>query len=345
MLTPSQPASPAADPLVTMIVLCYNQARFVVETLESVKAQTYKNTELIIIDDCSSDDSVAMIERWLHENGIQCNFIPHPKNQGICKSLNEALALTTGKYISMIASDDIWLPDKIDRQVAIMESQPESVGVLYTDAFQIDEHGNPLLEMYIACYWKLSQMPQGQILDTLLESNIIPGPTTLIRRSCYDKVGLYDENLPWEDWDMWMRMARHYSFIYSPMPAGRYRVHAKSLWHCNPERMAKDSFTICLKQFAIGDLNSDQKSKLTGTLLNLAQGLYSRNDADAPSILLTLWQTTGNKRARWMYRFARLGVSFRTLQRANACRKRLRRFVGKLLNLINSHGRKRYDAA
>ena len=126
------------------IVLSYNQCQYVLETLESVKAQTYKVTELIIVDDCSTDDSVAIIERWLQENKINCTFIRHEKNQGICKSLNEALAVATGKYISMVASDDIWLPDKIARQVEIMEAQPDQVGILYSDAFQIDEHGYPL---------------------------------------------------------------------------------------------------------------------------------------------------------------------------------------------------------
>jgi hypothetical protein len=96
--------------------------------------------------------------------------------------------------------------------------------------------------------------------------------------------------------------------------------------------MLKDSFKIGLKQFRLGHLNEDQKSTLMGTLLNLAGELYNRNDSDASVILLNLWQATGNKRAGWMYRFARLGVSFRNLRRANACRIRLRRFLGKLID-------------
>jgi glycosyltransferase involved in cell wall biosynthesis len=303
----------------------------VLETLESVKAQTYKATQLIIVDDCSSDDSVAAIEHWLQENGILCTFIRHPKNQGICKSLNDALAAANGKYISIVASDDVWLPDKIERQVEIMESQPDYVGVLYSDALQMDEMGHSVPGLLIATFWKLPEMPQGQVLNTLLQGNFIPGLTTLIRRSCYDEVGLYDENLPWEDWDMWMRIARHYSFIYSPTPAAKYRHHEKSLSHSDPGRMLKDSFKICLKQFRLGHLNEDQKSTLIGTLLNLAGELYKRNDSDASDILLDLWQATGNKRAVWMYRFARLGVSSRNFQRANACRVRLRRFLGKLV--------------
>lgn len=333
MLTSAHAENPAANPLVTMplvttIVVCYNQSRFVVETLESVKAQTYKNTQLVIVDDCSSDDSVAIIDRWLQKNDIQCTFIRHQKNQGVCKSLNDALAAATGKYISMIAADDVWLPDKIERQVAIMESQPDTVGVLYSDAFQTDENGHPLPDMFITAHRKMPEMPQGQILNTLLEGNFIPGMTALIRRSCYDEVGLYDENLPWEDWDMWMRIARHYSFLYSPTPSAKYRQHKKSLSNSNPVRMVKDSFRIGLKQIGLGDLTENQKSILTAMLLNLGTELYSRDDSDASNALLALWQATGNKRAGWMHRFARMRVPFRSLQRANACRIKLRRFLG-----------------
>jgi glycosyltransferase involved in cell wall biosynthesis len=315
----------AASPLVSTIVLCYNQARFVLETLESVKAQTYKATQLIIVDDCSSDDSVATIEHWLQENGIHCTFIRHEKNQGICKSLNDALAVATGKYISMVASDDVWLPNKIADQVAIMEARTEQVGVVYSEAIQMETNGNCLPDMLIAANWKLPEMPQGQVLDTLLVGNFIPGVTALIRRSCYDKVGLYDENLPWEDWDMWMRIARHYSFIYSPTPSAKYRHHEKSYSRSDPGRMLKDSIKICLKQFHFGHLTEHQKSTLAGTMLDLAGQLYNRNDKQTSDILLVLWEATGDKRARWMYRFARFGVSFQNWLRASNCCVRLRR--------------------
>jgi glycosyltransferase involved in cell wall biosynthesis len=313
------------NPLVSMIVVCYNQSRFVVETLESVKAQTYKTTQLIIVDDCSSDDSVAVIDNWVRKNGIDCTFIRHQKNQGICKSLNDVLAVVTGKYVSMVASDDVWLPDKIARQVEIMESQPDHVGVVYSDAFQMDEHGHTLPDMFIAAHRKLPEMPQGQILNVLLEGNFIPGMTTLIRRSCYDQVGLYDENLPWEDWDMWMRLARHYSFLYSPTPSAKYRRHQKSLSQSDHAAMLKGSFKTCLKQFGLGHVNEEQKPSLIGMLLHLSEELYSRGDSESADILLALWQVTGNKRAGWMYRFAKLGVSYRNWERANTCRLRLRR--------------------
>lgn len=313
------------NPMVSTIVLCYNQSRFALETLESVKAQTYKTIQLIIVDDCSSDDSVATIESWLHENAIDCTFIRHHQNLGICKSLNDALAVATGKYVSIVASDDIWLPDKTAQQVEVMESQSDQVGVLYSDAFQIDADGNLLPDMFIAAHRKLPEMPQGQILDTLLEGNFIPAMTTLIRRSCYDKAGLYDENLPWEDWDMWMRIARHYSFLYSPISLAKYRLHKKSFSRSDRVAMLKGSFKTCLKQFSLGNLNAAQRSSLTSLLLDVSEELYRRNDPESSNLLLALWQTTGNRRAGWMFRFAKLRVSYQNWQRANSFRLRLRR--------------------
>jgi glycosyltransferase involved in cell wall biosynthesis len=317
--------SPTANPLVSMIVLCYNQAQFVVETLESVKSQTYTPTQLIIVDDCSTDGSVAVIEQWLKDNGIDCTFIRHQQNYGLCKTVNDAVTAATGKYVSMVASDDIWLPDKIARQVEIMEAQPGYVGVLYSDAFQIDEHGNPLPDMFVTAHRKLPEMPQGQILDILIEGNFIPAMTTLIRRSCYEKVGLYDEKLPWEDWDMWLRLAHHYSFLFSPIPSARYRRHEKSLSSSDQTVMFKGSFKVLLKHFNPGNLNEDQKSKLIESLLWLSEELYRRRDNESSEMLLAAWRATGNKRARWMYRFAKLGVSYRIWRRAYGFRLRLKR--------------------
>ena len=322
-----------AQPLVSTIVLCYNQARFVVETLESVKAQTYKATQLIIVDDCSADDSVALIDRWLQCNAIQCTFIRHHENEGICKSLNEALAVAKGKYIASVASDDVWLPDKLQRQVEILESQPASVGVLYSDAFQMNEHGHSLPSMFIEAHRRLPDMPQGRILDALLAGNFIPAMTTLIRRSCYDQVGRYDESLPWEDWDMWLRIAREYSFAYSPTPSAKYRIHVGSLSHSNRACILKGVFNICLKQFSLGKLNERQKQRLISSMLDCSEKLKSMNDVESSDLLWDLLQATGNRRALWVYRF-RMSLSWR--QRAKRLYARFVAFRDRVLPLLQS---------
>src|SRR6478672_5840202 len=107
-------------PLVSVIALCYNHSRFVVECLESIRTQTYQPLHIILIDDQSKDNSVALIEEWIGTHHVTCTFIKHTTNKGICKSLNEGLSLARGKYISIIATDDVWLPEKLEHQVPIM---------------------------------------------------------------------------------------------------------------------------------------------------------------------------------------------------------------------------------
>jgi len=299
------------SPLVTTIVLSYNQSRFVLETLESVRAQTYKNTQLIIVDDCSSDNSVEIIERWLEHNGAPCAFIRHNQNQGICKSLNDALAVAKGKYISMTASDDLWMPEKLSQQVDIMESQPSQTGMLYSDAFQIGEHGESLPGMFIEAHRKLAAMPQGRVLNTLLEQNFIPAMTTLVRRSCYERLGFFDENLLWEDWDMWLRIARHYSFVYSPIPSAKYRRHSQSFTQSKRAWILKGAFDVSMKHFQLGYVDDSQKRQLIRNMLNCSEALRKMNDSESSDRLWNLLQETGNRRALWIYRLRMAWFSFR----------------------------------
>ena len=112
-------------PLVTAFVGCYNHSRFVEECLDSVRHQTYPNLQVIIFDDGSKDNSVSVIDTWLKKHRLDWQFISHTRNVGICASLNEVLRLARGKYASMVAADDVWLPDKTARQVEMMEQLPE----------------------------------------------------------------------------------------------------------------------------------------------------------------------------------------------------------------------------
>ncbi|HKO60797.1 MAG TPA: glycosyltransferase [Pyrinomonadaceae bacterium] len=216
-------------PLVSIIVVCYNQARFVRECLESVRLQTYANTELIVIDDCSGDDSAAVIESWIAALPDKPTFIVHERNQGICKTFNEALSNASGKYVSIIAADDVYLPDKTETQVTLFESLPENVGVIYSDVWQMDACGNLLKQHFIESQRDFAVMPQGNLFDALLQGNFIPAMSTMVRRECYAQVGRYDEQLTYEDFDMWLRISRHYEFVFSPVISAKYRVLPTSL--------------------------------------------------------------------------------------------------------------------
>jgi len=190
----------------------------------------------------------------------------------------------------------------------------------------MDEHGNTLPGMFIAAYRTFPEIPEGRLLEILLEGNFIPAMTTLIRRSCYEKVGTYDESLPWEDWDMWMRIARQYSFIFSRTPSAKYRIHDKSLIRSTPpEKLHKDSFKIRVKQLFLAYLSEEKKSRLTDILYGSCVYLYSLNDTEISDLSMMLLRATGDRRVRWMHRFTKCGISFRDWQRANKCLLRLRR--------------------
>src|SRR6266511_1244556 len=261
-------------PLVTVFVGCYNQSRFVEECLDSVKRQTYPNLQVIIFDDCSKDNSVAVIDSWLKRHRLDWQFIPHSRNIGICASLNEVLRLARGKYISMVAADDVWQPDKTSRQVEMMEQMPGDVGVLYSDAFQIDENGETLPQMFIDAHRKFVIPPEGFLFDVLWEGNFIPAMTTLIRRECFKDVGTYDEDLCFEDWDMWLRISRAFRFAYDKTPTAKYRVVSSSAARAMSKAMRRSEELFRVKYFCRGWLNAEQGKNAALVLDKVVWRLY-----------------------------------------------------------------------
>ena len=220
--------SPSNTPLVSTIALCYNQAKFAIETLESIRNQSYQNIELIIMDDCSTDNSIEVIENWIQETKYPCIFIKHDKNQGVCKTLNEAFRYCQGHYLQMIACDDIMLPEKTAVQVKLMNEQPDNVAVVYSDAYLIKDDGSPRYGWFIQRYKRFSDIPCGNIYNELLAGPFIPAMSTLLKADIIKELGGWDETLAYEDYDMWLRIAEHYEFIFSSFPSVKYRLHANN---------------------------------------------------------------------------------------------------------------------
>lgn len=248
------------EPLVSVIALCYNHAAYLDQCLDSIKNQSYSNMELIIVDDCSTDGSQDRIQKWVDMNQIACRLIANEVNGGICKSLNRALICARGKYISGIATDDVLLPGKIQQQVAIFETLPEKYGVIYTDALVIDENGKVSSKSFNELHRNMRPMPSGNIYPILLEGNFIPGMTALIRKQCYQRVGLYDESLVYEDWDMWLRIARHYHFYFSPIVSAKYRIVSTSMIRTMTDAFQESNIRICLKHLQ-DDRNREHRMK------------------------------------------------------------------------------------
>ena len=278
------------QPLVTAVVVCYNHARFVAGCLDSVRSQTYPNLQLLIMDDASCDGSPRVIRDWIASHAVRCDFVAHGCNRGLPRTLNEALRRARGEYVAFLAADDLWLPDKTRAQVGALDGQPDEVGVIYSDAALIDEAGRDLPGRFIETYRHFPRPPEGDLLDVLLDGNFIPAMTTLVRRSCWDAVGRYDESLAYEDWDMWLRIARRYRFAFLPEITARYRVVHGSLLSTlkGPRRgdLFATHFRIFEKCLRSGTLRGGQIHRLRNLLTDTAEALMSEDHPHRTSFAL-----------------------------------------------------------
>ena len=218
-------------PLVTVVGLCYNHSRYVVETLESIRQQTYPDLQVLLIDDCSRDDSVAIIENWLQQHQLNWSFIKHKHNHGIAQSLNESLQSANGKYYKAIACDDVLFPHFISSMVERFEKLPEDYAMIYSDVLTINNQSEVFgTTPFTERGWDTEEkVPSGKLFDQLAGWCFIPAPGTFLRTSVLQEIR-FDENLMIEDWDMWLQIARRYLIKGVPYIMVKYRIHNESIF-------------------------------------------------------------------------------------------------------------------
>jgi glycosyltransferase involved in cell wall biosynthesis len=219
------------DPLVTIVALCYNHEPYVIETLESILLQSYKSIELIIIDDASKDNSVSLVTNFIEQRQLQCKYIAHEKNRGICRSLNESLLYATGKYYKVIACDDRLLPDCITTLVTALEESSNDYAMVYADVVTINEYGQTFGKTpFQERGWLTDEdVPSGKLFVELAKLCFIPAPSVLMKTNIARELK-FDETLFFEDWDMWLRTARQYLIKGIVKPVVQYRIHSQSMF-------------------------------------------------------------------------------------------------------------------
>lgn len=201
---------------VSVVIPTYNRATLISQTLDSVLAQTYKDTEVIVVDDGSTDDTSAVLSTYLGQIAVI-----RQANQGLSGARNAGIAKAKGEFVAFLDSDDLWLPEKLEKQITLLESRSE-LKWAYTDiiAFEHDS-GQPLYML-----GRTVKLHQGDVLDELLFDDFIASPTPLIRREVFDEVGLFSDNtVVAEDWDMWLRIAARYPVGLIAAPLAKYRIH------------------------------------------------------------------------------------------------------------------------
>ena len=196
-------------PRVSVLLTSYNRSNFVGEAIESVLRQSFQDFELIIVDDCSSDESWDVINSY---NNAKIRAYRMENNVGGADSLNYAVQEARGELIAVINCDDTWVPNKIERQIAVIDHNPE-IGAVFTSARYIDEQGNIIgAEKLPSWFDTFSQRnrSQGQWLRKFFaEGNALCHPSVLIHREFYLERGLYDNRfrqLP--DFERWVALVK-----------------------------------------------------------------------------------------------------------------------------------------
>lgn len=210
-------------PLVSAIVPSYNHEKYIEECILSIVNQTYKNIELIVIDDGSKDNSREILEKLQKKYNFTLIF---QKNQGVSKTMNRAIGeYAHGKYISGSASDDFLMPDKIEKQVAFMEANPE-YALVCGKVYVVDGQSEIIKDFQF--FSPVKDPSKDLTFEAIMDENRIPTPSIMWRREFWDKCGGYDENTCVEDFDLWLKMSHIAKIGYMDDYLAYYRWHGEN---------------------------------------------------------------------------------------------------------------------
>lgn len=236
-----RPAPALIEPLVSIIVPAYNADAFLEKTLESILSQTYQNFEVLVVDDGSQDQTAEIIQSFAQRDRRIVSL--QQSNAGVAAARNLALQQARGEYIAPVDADDIWYPHYLTKQVDCLSESDSSFGLVYSWSLDIDERGSLMGGFY-------NSTIEGEVYRTLVYKYFVGNAScSVIRRSCFDKVGGYNSNLKaqnaqgCEDWDLHLRIAEYYQFKVVPEFLVGYRQILSSM-SCNYTAMAKSQALI-----------------------------------------------------------------------------------------------------
>jgi glycosyltransferase involved in cell wall biosynthesis len=209
-------------PQVSVIIPTCNRARLLPTAIQSVLRQTFSDFEVVVVDD-ASDDSVGEVVKSFNDDRIR--LIRHNSRLGGAAARNTGIRNSRGAYIAFLDDDDEWYPEKLARQMDVMLRAPRKVAAIYSGYFIVERDTGRICRRRIPS-------ERGNLQETLLEGNPIGGTSAmLLKRSCLEKVGLFDENLPsFQDRDLWIRISRDFHFDYVQEPLFNYFLHSENVW-------------------------------------------------------------------------------------------------------------------
>lgn len=220
--------------LVSIIIPCYNHENFLDDCIKGVLEQSYKDIEFLICDDCSPDGSYQKIksyEKELRERFSRVEIFLNEENQGVTKNINRMLSIAEGEFIKIIASDDAMLPNAIEQAVTYLNSNPD-VDILVCNGAKIAEdqhHGS--YQFGEPIYKEPLKLDSERLIEEIFILNTISAPAAIVKKSVFEELGYYDEDIAIEDLEYWLRALskKTIKFDYLDIPLVLYRVNENSM--------------------------------------------------------------------------------------------------------------------
>jgi glycosyltransferase involved in cell wall biosynthesis len=224
---------------ISIVMPVLNGQKYVGLAIESILAQTYKSYELMVVDDGSTDGTRECIQQFATK--LELKYVYHATPQGIPKSMNDGIRHSSGDMIAFLDHDDLWMPEFLEKQTDHLRDQPD-LGMVYSDFQTIDPAGS-IIEESVAVSRKRTR-PSGDVFRQLFLDSFIVGNSVLIRKECFNRLGMFDETLRWGDYHMWLRIALHYRVGYTPKSLTKYRQHPSQSTRTPSARDLEDPVAI-----------------------------------------------------------------------------------------------------
>jgi len=208
-------------PRVSIIIPTYNRARLLPYTIQSALDQTYKDYEIIVVDDGSTDDTLAVLSQF--ENKVKVITQPHSGGGG-AQARNTGIKAANGEIVALLDSDDLWHPAKLEKQISVLDSSPGLLWV-YSDSEVFDHDSGKSLFLVS----QKQKLHEGDVLEELILGDFIPTPSHIVHRQVFDAVGEFWPSVKGTDWDMHLRIAAYCPIKLVPEPLTRIRKHKNSV--------------------------------------------------------------------------------------------------------------------
>jgi glycosyltransferase involved in cell wall biosynthesis len=209
------------SPLVSVVIPTFNAARYVARAVDSALAQTYSPVEVIVVDDGSTDNTAQVLDQY--KSNIRYIFQPNCGSVGAVR--NRGIREARGEIFAFLDADDLWFREKLEQQIPVLLANPK-VGLVHSNFKYLDEEtgrtytiSRPRHKLVGRCYTRLF------FGCSIFASSVV------VRRTCLDNVGMFNEEIPpgVEDYELWLRLARQYKFAYVPRCLALYRKHSANM--------------------------------------------------------------------------------------------------------------------